>query len=76
MESPSLVLLGEDGEYWPGLKSLVASAKVKGPMVHDARIAALCMLHGVRELWTADRDFSRLQVKVKNPLLSAADDGA
>jgi toxin-antitoxin system PIN domain toxin len=76
MESPSLVLLGEDGEYWPSLQSLATSAKVRGPMVHDARIAALCMLHGVRELWTADRDFSRLQVKVRNPLLSAADDGA
>ena len=26
-----------------------------GPMVHDARVAAVCLLHGVRELWTTDR---------------------
>jgi len=28
--------------------------------VHDARIAAICREHGVQELWSADRDFSRL----------------
>jgi predicted nucleic acid-binding protein len=38
-------------------------------MVHDARIAALCRHHGVRELWSADRDFSRFPaVKPRNPL--------
>lgn len=26
--------------------------------VYDARIAAVCLDHGVAELWTADRDFS------------------
>lgn len=70
LESPSLVLLGEAGEYWPCLKSLVTDAKIRGSQVHDARIAALCRLHGVRELWTADRDFSRLDVVVRNPLIS------
>jgi len=31
---------------------------------------ALCRLHGVRELWTVDRDFSRFPgLKVKNPLV-------
>jgi predicted nucleic acid-binding protein len=39
-------------------------------MVHDARIAALCQQHGVRELWSADRDFSRFQgLAVVNPLV-------
>jgi hypothetical protein len=33
-------------------------------------VAALCFLHGVRELWSADRDFSRFpNLKVKNPLV-------
>jgi predicted nucleic acid-binding protein len=32
---------------------------VTGAMVHDARIAALCVAQGVRELWSADRDFGR-----------------
>jgi predicted nucleic acid-binding protein len=43
---------------------------VTGPLVQDARIAALCLQHGVRELWTADRDFSRFPaLGVRNPLV-------
>jgi toxin-antitoxin system PIN domain toxin len=70
MESPSLVLISEEGDYWPGLKELLSKAKLRGPAVHDARIAALCRLHGVRELWTADRDFSRMELAVTNPLVA------
>jgi predicted nucleic acid-binding protein len=33
-------------------------------------VAALCRQHGVRELWSADRDFSRfVGLAVKNPLI-------
>jgi hypothetical protein len=40
-------------------------------MIHDARVAALCIHHGVQELWTADRDFLRFPgIKVVNPLHS------
>jgi len=70
MESPSLVLLGETDGYWPYLRKLVQSGRIAGPMVHDARVASLCMQHGVREIWTADRDFGRFPgVRVRNPLL-------
>lgn len=41
-----------------------------GEAVHDARIAALCLQHGVSELWSADRDFGRFpKVPVLNPLI-------
>jgi toxin-antitoxin system PIN domain toxin len=70
--SPSLVLLQEGATYWPALRSLLESGKVRGPMVHDARIAALCRVNGVRELWSADRDFGRFaDLPVRNPLVSA-----
>jgi uncharacterized protein len=40
-------------------------------MVHDARIAALCLTHGVREFLTADRDFSRFPaLRARNPLIA------
>lgn len=69
LESPSLVLIGERDAYWERLRGLLRSAKVAGPKVHDARIAAVCLLHGVRELWTVDRDFSRFsELGVRNPL--------
>ena len=70
MESPSLIFLAEEGEYWPSLKALASKAKLRGPAVHDARIAVLCRLHGVRELWSADRDFTRMELTVKNPLVA------
>ena len=71
MEVPNLILLVELEGYWKQLSLLLGAGKVTGPMVHDARIAALCLLHGVTELWTADRDFSRFpDLKVRNPLVS------
>jgi toxin-antitoxin system PIN domain toxin len=69
LESPSLALLGEGPGYWPALRSALVAGRVVGPRVHDARIAALCVSHGVRELWSADRDFSRFpDLVVRNPL--------
>jgi toxin-antitoxin system PIN domain toxin len=68
--SPSLALLAETELHWPDLKTLTMNGRVAGPRVHDARIAALCVQHGVRELWSADRDFSRFRgVSVVNPLI-------
>jgi toxin-antitoxin system PIN domain toxin len=70
LESPSLVLLTESGDHWRVLRNLLARAQLAGPAVHDARIAALCLQHGVRELWSADRDFNRFAgLKAVNPLV-------
>jgi hypothetical protein len=69
-ESPSLILLAETEEYWAELRSVLEQGRVSGPIVHDARIAALCRDHGVRELWTTDRDFSRFpSITIRNPLV-------
>ena len=65
--------LGEGEGYFEALDSLARPAQLQGPIIHDARIAAICHYHGVRVLWSADRDFSRFAaVEVKNPLLEAA----
>lgn len=70
LESPSLVLLAETGRHWDHLKALLETGRIAGPRVHDARIVALCLQHGVQELWTADRDFSRFPgLNVRNPLV-------
>jgi toxin-antitoxin system PIN domain toxin len=70
LEAPSLVLLSESDGYWEELNRLVQNGQVKGPQVHDARIAALCLHHGIEELWSADRDFSRFpELRVRNPLI-------
>jgi toxin-antitoxin system PIN domain toxin len=71
LESPSLTLLTETEQHWSVLRKLLTSARLSGTQVHDARIAALCLQHGVRELWSADRDFSRFpDLKAVNPLLA------
>jgi toxin-antitoxin system PIN domain toxin len=69
-ESPTLVLLTETQDYWGTFRSTLEMGRIAGPRVHDARIAALCMAHGVRELWSADRDFSRFSgLTITNPLV-------
>lgn len=71
LESPSLVLLTESQLHWQQLRGLLLNGKIAGPMVHDARIAALCLQHGVRELWSVDRDFGRFpELRVVNPLVA------
>jgi predicted nucleic acid-binding protein len=52
------------------LAPLIVKSRVIGSAVHDARIAAVCLEHGVRLIYTLDRDFSRFAgLKVQNPLI-------
>jgi hypothetical protein len=70
LESPTLTLLAETAGYWDVLRETVKQTRVRGPQVHDARIAALCRHHDVKELWTADRDVRRFKsIRVRNPLI-------
>ena len=69
LESPTVVMLSETDGYLTTLTQLLSTSKVSGPKVHDARIAALCIHSNVRELLTADRDFSRFgSLRTRNPL--------
>ena len=69
--SPSLTVIGDTPRHWDELREIVAAGRIAGAAVHDARIAAICRAHGVREFWTADRDFSRIRsFGIRNPLLT------
>ncbi len=69
LDSPSVVILGEGPRHLEILERLVRAAEIRGPRVHDARIAAICIEHGVRELWTADRDYKKFtELRTRNPL--------
>ena len=73
LESPRLSLLAEGEGYSALLQSVLTRGQVVGPQVHDGRIVALCTHHGVTELWTADRDFSRFPgLTIVNPLVITA----
>lgn len=72
LESPTLRILGEGAQYWGKLKDVLITGKVLGAVVHDARIATLCLESGVTKLWSADRDFSRIKgLRAENPLIRA-----
>ena len=72
LEAPGVVLLAEVEGYWSELRAALEAGRVMGAMTHDARIAALCRLHGIQELWTVDRDFGRFPgLKVRNPLVAS-----
>jgi uncharacterized protein len=69
--SPSFAALSTTANHLHTLEALCVVGKVTGGMVHDARIASICIENGVSELWTADRDFSRLRgIKAINPLVN------
>ncbi len=69
LEAPALALLAESGDGWPDLREAIREGRAAGPVAYDARIAALCRTRGVRELWSADRDYSRFPgLAVRNPL--------
>ena len=68
-ESPGLLILLDSESCLEELGRLVREANVGGGLIHDARIVACCLDHGVTELWTVDRDFSRFpRLKTRNPL--------
>jgi toxin-antitoxin system PIN domain toxin len=55
--SPSVNVLAETADFALILGPLLNHARVRGPIVHDARIVAICLAHGVDSLLTRDRDF-------------------
>ncbi len=48
--SPQLQFLAESPGFFEKPCSISLAAKLSGPKIHDARVAALCLHHGVGEL--------------------------
>lgn len=67
-EAPHLRLLSEPEAFTPVLERMVRRSRVRGPVVHDARVAAICLAHGVETLYTRDRDFGLFpELRTDNP---------
>ena len=68
MASPSNRMIGETTAFEDVLRRFVLRPRVVGGVVHDARIAAICVAHGVEALLTRDRDFSLFgELPVQDP---------
>ena len=68
-DSPSNRLIGETPNFTELLERFARRPRVVGGVIHDARIAAICVAHGVEELLTRDRDFSLFpELRTRNPI--------
>jgi hypothetical protein len=71
-ESPSLTMLGDGPAHLRHMLKTIRDSAATGNLIHDAHIAALCIEHGVSELYTMDRDFSRFPgLRVTHPFQMA-----
>jgi predicted nucleic acid-binding protein len=61
-------VLAENEEYPAVLGGIARRPRVRGPIIHDARVAAICIVHAVERLLTRDRDFSLFpELRVEDP---------
>ena len=66
--SPSNRMIGETEGFADVLHRFVLRPHVVGGVVHDARIAAICVAHGIEALLTRDQDFSLFrELRVRDP---------
>ena len=68
-KSKTLQLIHEEEGSYKYLNKISSKAKTTGPIIHDAKIAIICLSNSVSKLWTIDRDFSRFKdLNTENPL--------
>jgi uncharacterized protein len=66
---PHVRFLAEEEGFWASYRALTAEVPIRGNMVPDAHLAALLRYHGVKTIYTHDRDFLKFPfLDVKDPL--------
>jgi toxin-antitoxin system PIN domain toxin len=66
--SPSLAFIGPGPSHFGSLVGLAEQSGAKGNVFFDVHIAAICREHGITEILTMDRGFSRFSgIKVRRP---------
>lgn len=70
--APGAQALGETSRHAAVMSAVIRQSQCRSNQMHDAHIWALCLEHGVSELWSADRDFHRFRgLKLHNPFSTA-----
>ncbi|MCX6592923.1 MAG: PIN domain-containing protein [Acidobacteria bacterium] len=54
LSSPSVSLLGQGPAHWDTLSAVLGRSESTGSQIYDGSIAALCLEHGVDEIWTVN----------------------
>ena len=69
---PHTRLLAEDERFWKMFRATTADIPTRGNLVPDAHLAALLREHGIKTLYTHDRDFRRFDfLDVRDPFAVA-----
>jgi hypothetical protein len=67
LERPNVRAPGEAEGFWPVFKD-TAGSRPRGNDVPDAHLTALMRQHGVRLIWTRDRDLRRFEgIEARDP---------
>lgn len=67
-DAPVVRVLAETADFSVVLAGFARRPRVRGPVIHDARVAAICIAHGVEKLYTRDRDFALFpELVTENP---------
>ena len=65
---PHVQTVGEHDRFWSSYRVIAAEAQVRGNLVPDAHVVALMIEHGVRTIWTHDRDYRRFAgIEARDP---------
>lgn len=69
---PHTRFLSEDDGFWSVYRAVTSEVPTRGNLVPDAHLAALLRYHGVKTLYTHDRDFLKFPfLDVRDPLAGA-----
>jgi toxin-antitoxin system PIN domain toxin len=70
LDFPQVRFLSEEDGFWNAYRTTTAEVPTRGNLVPDAHLAALLRQHGVKTLYTHDRDFLKFSfLDVRDPLL-------
>lgn len=65
---PHVRVLAEADPFWGTFRDVATSVVARGNGVPDAHLAALLRQHGVRDIYTRDRDFRKFDfLRVRDP---------
>ena len=65
---PHVQTPGEQEPFWGRFVAVAADARAAGNVVSDTQIVSLMLIHGVRTMWTHDRDFRLVRgIEVRDP---------
>ena len=69
IDLPHLRVIGEQDGFWMAYREVTGVVPTRGNLVPDAHLATVLRQHGVRTLYTHDRDFRKFGfLDVRDPL--------